>query len=853
MEKRVKLKFYSVFLLSFIVLLLGIFVIIGWYSHSITLIQVMPFFVPMQYNTALCFLLLAVSLMCLLYHRERISALVALIVLIIALLTLVEYIAQVNLGIDQIFMTHYIDVQTSHPGRMAPNTALCFTLSSLFLLMASTLRLDTAEKSILSAMLALLVIVLGAIAFFGYLIGISFAYGWGAMTRMAVHTSLGFIIFGLAAYIASSIPAQQQAKISAVSARKSLIIFFIGVVIFTLIWQIESNKEYEILQRDIKQSGEVIGEEITQYLDLQQQALIRMQQRWQQSKTDKVLWYQDARSYVEDFKSLSALIWISPDDKKKWFVKKGHNQTKSIDKYTTFVMAKDTLDSNASIIFGKWETLNTNTVNMPIYLPLHVNGKFDGFFIAIVDITPLVQALIKNNYYIQIHYDNNFSGALSGFKYDHGVKFDDIYAQETIKTLGADLSFTLWPSAETIKRESSYTSVFTLVAGFLLSFLAALLMYIWQKLLQNERTAKEILSAVADGVCAIDLEHKLTFFNKAAHELLKIKEKSMINQNLIEMIALSQKQQEERKRLIASVVHQGETIREDDTVIVCKDGSSFFADVTISPIWQGTSKVQGVLITFKDVSERKRSQEVLQAQSNELEVSNKELESFSYSVSHDLRAPLRHIIGYINLLNTTLERIHLDERDVFKFMDIIKLEATKMGDLIDGLLAFSRAGRFALEKEEVDLNQMVNELKDELSSNKNKSTVLWDIANLPIIKCDRSMMYLVWQNLISNALKFSSKNGISCIQIGYQEKGNFYEFMIKDNGVGFDQKYVDKIFGVFQRLHGADEFEGTGIGLANVQRIIARHGGRVWAKGSENKGAEFYFTLPVRDLDSDAI
>ena len=244
----------------------------------------------------------------------------------------------------------------------------------------------------------------------------------------------------------------------------------------------------------------------------------------------------------------------------------------------------------------------------------------------------------------------------------------------------------------------------------------------------------------------------------------------------------------------------------------------------------------------------------------DLDRANKELEAFSYSVSHDLRAPLRHVAGFANLLEEHVQG-GLDERGQ-RYLRTITKAAARMGRLIDDLLSFSRMGREQLSKRRVNLNDLVRDVRQETAAEdagegKAPRSVEWSVAALPTVEADSSMLRLVFVNLFSNALKYSATRPTARIEVGTAAPSpGEVAIFVRDNGVGFDMTYVDKLFGVFQRLHRSDLFEGTGIGLANVKRIIQRHGGRVWAEGVPDQGATFYFTLPtsgkVRDAAQDA-
>jgi PAS domain S-box-containing protein len=279
-----------------------------------------------------------------------------------------------------------------------------------------------------------------------------------------------------------------------------------------------------------------------------------------------------------------------------------------------------------------------------------------------------------------------------------------------------------------------------------------------------------------------------------------------------------------------------------------RDGTEFPVEISLSPL----ETEEGTLVSgaIRDITDRKYREmhiqelnQELTKRSTDLLATNKELEAFAYSISHDLRAPLRHMVGFTELLQKNSSSL-LDEKGR-RYMMMILESAKRMGTLIDDLLAFSRIGRAETRETMVSLDQLVKEVQNEVSSDTEGRNVRWKIEPLPDLNGDRSMLKLVLVNLISNAVKFTRTRPQPQIEIGCTEKRNGgVVVFVRDNGVGFDMKYVNKLFGVFQRLHRAEEFEGTGIGLATVQRIIHRHGGQVWAEGQVGSGATFYLSLP---------
>jgi signal transduction histidine kinase len=269
-----------------------------------------------------------------------------------------------------------------------------------------------------------------------------------------------------------------------------------------------------------------------------------------------------------------------------------------------------------------------------------------------------------------------------------------------------------------------------------------------------------------------------------------------------------------------------------------------------------TAQVRGLVNTLEQrVQERERAEaevrrlnteleERVRTRTGELQTANEELEAFSYSVSHDLRTPLRHMSGFLYLL---AQRPDLGREDL-AHLNTIQGAVKRMWSLIDALLAFSRVGRAAITRVPVDVRGLVDEARIELAEEIEGRSIAWRVGMLPIVEGDRTLLQQVMTNLLSNAIKFSRYRETAEIEI--QEapehaRGNERVFLVRDNGVGFDLAYSKKLFGVFKRLHGPEEFDGTGIGLANVERIVRRHGGRIWAEAAVNVGATFYVALPA--------
>ncbi len=538
-------------------LLLGILVLIGWYTDTATLVQILPSLVAMQYNTALAFLLCGISLILLLNNKKTLGIVFGLPVGIIGLLTLTEYFFDVNIGLDELFMEHSITVATSHPGRMAPNTALSFLLFYI----GSILSTRNQKRVQLSGVLGSLVFGLGLVAFAGYVVGVEAIYGWGELTQMALHTSIGFAILG------------------------------IGL---------------------------------------------------------------NALSFLKEFQ-----FKVNPDN----------------------------------------------------YMPPWLAGYATTLSLTIL----LIDLSLPG-------------GVAAGMLYVLLVLFGWFISNMRVTLFLA------------------FTGTVLTIFGWFFS--------------QTGADSWVVIVNRALTVCVIWITAIL---------LYGIKKRTLALQKLYNKLD-------------------------------------------------------------EKVAKRTR----------ELKAKNKEMEQFLYIASHDLQEPLRTINSFAKVIEEDYEQELND--GIKRYLQFISDAATRMSELVKGLLDHSRLGKNK-KQTNVDFNEIIEAIQKDLAVAIAESKASFEIANMPTVNALKVEFRLLFQNLVSNAIKFRKKDLAPVICITAKEKKHHWRFSIQDNGIGIAENHKEKIFDIFQRLHDSKEYEGTGIGLAHCKKIVELHGGNIWVESEVNKGSTFHFTI----------
>jgi PAS domain S-box-containing protein len=340
-----------------------------------------------------------------------------------------------------------------------------------------------------------------------------------------------------------------------------------------------------------------------------------------------------------------------------------------------------------------------------------------------------------------------------------------------------------------------------------------------------------VIEGMDDAVISVDLRGRVVDLNPAARRVLGRPSSEVVGETLSRVAP----------DLRALIEDHGAPEEAHTEVDLGEEPERRSYDLTLSPLRDRGGRSRGSLLVLHDVTERKRTEQELIRQKAELARSNAELEQFAYLVAHDLRAPLRSINGFSHiLLEDYADRLDEEGRDHLRR---VRDAAARMGHLMDDLLELSRLTRAEMRRERVDLSALASEVASELQRSRPERRVEFVISDGLVAEGDARLLRVALENLLGNAFKFTRKEPAARIEFGSATGGGSIRYYVRDNGVGFETAYAEKLFGAFQRLHGEEDFEGTGIGLATVQRVVHRHGGRVWAEGEVGEGATFFFTL----------
>lgn len=792
------IQWSSYFSLS--VITIGVLVLIGWLFDLDFLKRPIPHLVAMNPLTAVLFIMSGFcAYLSYLLNKKQINPLyvnlIALLIFFLASIKSISFFISPDFPIDTFLFSSKIKNEVlGGANRMAPNTAFNFVFIGFSLLI---LNYEKAKDKIVVQTMALIVLFIGLLSLLGYIYKVSTFYGIPSFIPMAIHTAITFIILSLSIIFLDPDKGLMKTFTSTYAGSTSARIL-IPVAIFI-----------PVLLGYLRLLGDWSGlysKEFGVALLILSTIIIFLILIWFNASA---LNKKDAlRKEAEDNLKLLNIHLESEVEAKTMSV---------INKEKIF---QATIESSADIISL------TDENNIVFYINPAIEN-ISGYTVQEIKNRPMNDLIFPDdldqavaNYNVALNNPEKIIPASIRIKNKNGKV---IWLEGIIKNMLQD---------STIKAiVSNYHDVSERKESE-------------QKIIAIEKKFKATIDNMLEGIQIHDFNWRYTYVNETLVKYSQYSKEELLGYTLMEKYPGIE--QSDLFKTFQRCMNERQSAHLE-TEFTFPNGSKSDFELSIQPI------PEGLFILSIDVSDRKKAQKEIEElnqdlekkvyeRTEQLESVNKEMESFSYSVSHDLRAPLRAINGYAKILEEDYGKT-LDE-EANRLLSTIRYNAQRMGTLIDDLLAFSRLGRKELNKTELDIQELVEGAISELNKTiEHKAEI--KIEKLNNSKGDYALINQAFYNLIANAVKYSSKKFNPIVKISSELKDDEVIYCISDNGAGFDMKYVGKLFGVFQRLHSTEEFEGTGVGLAIVQRIINKHGGKVWAEAKINEGASFYFSLPL--------
>ncbi|MBW4468442.1 MAG: PAS domain S-box protein [Pegethrix bostrychoides GSE-TBD4-15B] len=740
----------------------------------------------MKANTALCFVLLGVAL---LWARSRPNRLWFTIWVAIpawiALLTLGEYAWGWELNIDQLLFADQVSLDTPHPGRMGINTAVSFLLSSL------ALELLIWRCSRLAQALALLTLLICLQALIGYGFGVQILYHLGDFTTsMALHTAFSFIMLSVSILALQPQQGLMQPLTAPLEGGRLARQILPITVLFPILlgWLLVQGYRFDYYVPGFGLSLQVALSVLVQTGLIWQSAkwLNRNDLKRQQTRADLRKSEERYRSLTQ---AIASIVWIA--DAEGRFV----TEQSSWEAYT---------GQNFQVHQG-WGWVEA----------LHPDDRQQ------------VRQLWRLSLSSQQIYQSE------GRLWHQPTGEYRYFEAKGVPILESDGSIREWVGTVNDVHDRKQTEA---------------------ELRENEARLNSFVEADLVGILYGDIYRQIFYANDEFLNIIGYSRDDLQSGKIDwvmltppEYLPLDELGISEAQSRGACTPYEKEYIRKDGSRVPVLIGYRLLEpnrEHSVAFILNLSEQKQAEAALRENEARFRQDLELrVKERTMQLEAANRELESFSYSVSHDLRAPLRHIAGFVELLQKRLDPASLDATSQ-RYLTVIAETTRQAGTLIDDLLSFSRMGRSEMRSIRIDMNLLIQEVQRELEPDLIGREIIWQIEPLPSIQGDPSMLRLAVRNLLENSVKYTRQRPTAEISIGSFTQEQETVYFVKDNGIGFNMQYAHKLFGIFQRLHSDPNYEGTGIGLANVQRIVHRHGGRIWAEGKVNQGATFFIALP---------
>ncbi len=871
------------------------------------MLQVHPSFAPMQYNTALGFLISGLGLLFLKLQYDRAAILCGAFLVVLGMLTLVQYMFSVNLGIDELLMDGYVFTKTSHPGRMAPNTALCFFITGLTILFLQQKYISHRYSTVIGTLSPLL-LGLGCTALFGYTMGMDISYGMGNLTRMAIHTASGFVLLAAAFILYSWDQPQERIPYRWLPGTAALATIFLSL----MLWQVLGASKQSIIADILLVCGFLLSmllSYITQ-LNLRMSALNGvLEEKFDLSSAE-------ARNTLSSLQAIlntvvDGIITIDKDRNIRSFNLAasrifGYSEEEVIGRNVNILMPEHYRNSHDQFVLHYMDTADARIIGrggreleaqrkdgviFPIELGIS-EAEMDNerIFVGIVrDITERKKAddlLIENENKLRSIVDHTVDGLITideaGTIETFNRSCETIFGYAGKEVIGKNIKM-LMPSpyhddhdgylsnyintgekkvigigreVQGKRKDGTLFPVDLSVSEVMVGgrrLFSGIIRDITErkeaeeKIIESEEKLRAIVDHTVDGLITIDEIGTVETFNRACEKIFGYENEEVVGQNIKMLMPAPYHIEHDAYLKYYMTTGEKKVIGIGREVQgKRKNGSVFPLDLSVSEVRIGNRRIFSGII--RDITERKEIEREKDAFVSDLKRSNKELDDFAYIASHDLKEPLRGLFNNANFLKEDYEEI-LDD-DGAEMLNRIGFLSQRMELLINDLLYFSRLGRQELAILEADLNAVINGIKEMMETTIELENVTITIPEpLPAIVCDKVRVTEVFRNLITNAIKYCDKPEknieIGCIEkMQVNEETRYQVFYVKDNGIGIEKEFYKDIFRIFKRLNvEEDEDKGTGVGLTFVKKIIDRHKGHIWLESEPGQGTTFYFTV----------
>ncbi|WP_440904783.1 response regulator [Catenovulum sp. SX2] len=841
--------------------LLGLTVLIGWYTHHQALIQVLPHFAPMQYNAALGFFIAGIALTW--HNSPKIVYPLSLFVALVGGLTLIQYLFGINFGIDQLLMEHYVTTKTSHPGRMAPNTAICFCMAG-FTLTTVMKKANLTTVGILSCFIfSTLVIALGVIALVGYFTALETTYGWGHYTRMAVHTSIGFIFIGasLTLLVFNKYKEQVTTKdwISAAAT--------VGLVTIVLIlWQTLVARETKNIQAAIEYNLLNLAERIDTQLSLNRQAVDRLAERMAiMERTDNQLLKVDINNYLNDHVSFVAISLVENNTISQIYARD------NLDKEFEYVVAHQLKqqDFSSRAMSGRYFSLNqTSDLSPLLHYITPINSQLISVEYLVVTIEPTKQFLSSKKqqqslgYHLDVKDQQKTVYAQSNI--DNPVFIKQWKQSTNLKEIGWQIEVT--PHKALISSLKTGLAEIVLLFGIVLSFAIVAAIRMWQiaierakslelqKTLLSQSVSKLELAAkiVKLGVWEWNLKENTQVWDQQLRRIYGVAEQSTLDKDMYQVWqkALHPEDAEQAITGLKSAIKSNAHSWQSEFRLKLSDGTIKYISANGVIERDNSGKAVNVIGTNLDVTAQKEMEHRLIVLKEKADAANQAKSDFLANMSHEIRTPMNGIIGLTQLvLSMPIEN------KVREHLQKVEDSSKALLNIINDILDYSKieAGKLNVVEEDFDLERLLSSTAGILSvraeDKNNELNFEIEPGISQFYRGDALRLNQILNNLVGNAIKFTD-NGLVSVQVTqkHYQDSVWLTFAVKDTGIGMTQEQTARLFQPFSQADQSitRRFGGTGLGLTISKRLIDLMGGEIGVSSEPNHGSTFTFSIPVK-------